>query len=134
MERKTIQCKPRENRFKNTFEKGRYNEERAWGYFQSRGYSLVQRNFFCKAGELDLILLDPTKSILVFVEVRSSFSRSSYLRYSVGYKKLMRLVKSIHFFIYSNSQYRGMPFRLDLLWLEKDAIDHYKNITVPLRV
>ncbi len=134
MEKKIVQFQPRAARFKNTFEKGRYNEERAWRYFQSNGYSLVRRNFYCSAGELDLIVLDPTKSILVFVEVRSSFGRSSYLRYSIGYKKLTRLVKSIHFFIYSNSQYCSMPFRLDVLWLEKDAIDHYKNITLPLRV
>lgn len=34
-----------------------------------RGYRIVERNFRCKAGELDLIAID--RGVLVFVEVRS---------------------------------------------------------------
>jgi putative endonuclease len=34
-----------------------------------RGYEIVERNFRCKAGELDLIARD--RGVLVFVEVRS---------------------------------------------------------------
>lgn len=43
-------------------------EERALRYLEARGMRLVERNFLCKGGEIDLILQSgPT---LVFVEVR----------------------------------------------------------------
>lgn len=43
-------------------------EDAALAHLQSRGLQLVQRNFRCPAGELDLIMLE--RGALVFVEVR----------------------------------------------------------------
>lgn len=48
---------------------GRQGEEIAEEFLRARAYTIVARNFRCRAGEIDLIALDgPT---LVFVEVRS---------------------------------------------------------------
>lgn len=43
-------------------------EDAALTHLQSRGLKLVQRNFRCAAGELDLVMLE--RSVLAFVEVR----------------------------------------------------------------
>jgi putative endonuclease len=54
---------------RNTLEVGASAEAAATHLLLERGYQIVERNFRCKAGELDLIARD--RGILVFVEVRS---------------------------------------------------------------
>ena len=48
--------------------RGESAEERALGWLTGRGLRLVERNFRCKSGEIDLIMQDG--ETLVFVEVR----------------------------------------------------------------
>lgn len=43
-------------------------EQLAETFLLQQGFSLVERNFFCKMGEIDLIMKD--KDYLVFIEVR----------------------------------------------------------------
>ena len=50
---------------KNT---GRDAEKRAAKWLTGQGLSIVERNFHCRQGEIDLILLD--QETLVFTEVR----------------------------------------------------------------
>jgi len=53
----------------NTIEVGATSEERAVDHLLRQGYRIVERNFRCKVGELDVIARDGRT--LVFVEVRS---------------------------------------------------------------
>jgi len=55
---------------------GREAEEAAARHLLDRGYDLVERNWRCRAGEIDLIANDG--SVLVFVEVRSRRNPSRY--------------------------------------------------------
>jgi putative endonuclease len=50
-------------------ELGRRGEELAAEALRARGLTIVERNFRCRAGEIDLVALDG--DTLVFVEVRS---------------------------------------------------------------
>ncbi|MEW8508679.1 MAG: YraN family protein [Candidatus Thiodiazotropha sp.] len=47
---------------------GQQAEQQALAFLQGRGLKLVERNFRCKAGELDLVMREA--DTLVFVEVR----------------------------------------------------------------
>lgn len=62
----------RENRWQSrgarAHREGRWAEEVACAHLQQRGLTLVQRNYRCRYGELDLIMQDG--DTLVFVEVR----------------------------------------------------------------
>ncbi len=48
---------------------GREGEALAEAFLRERRYTIVARNYRCRAGEIDLVALDG--SMLVFVEVRS---------------------------------------------------------------
>ncbi|TNF45477.1 YraN family protein [bacterium] len=48
---------------------GEYGEKLAVRYFRLRGYKILQRNYRCKLGEIDIIA--QRKDTLVFIEVRS---------------------------------------------------------------
>jgi putative endonuclease len=50
-------------------ELGRRGEALAEELLRARGYTIVERNFRCRAGEIDLVALDGRT--VVFVEVRS---------------------------------------------------------------
>ncbi|MDN5346640.1 MAG: putative endonuclease [Clostridia bacterium] len=53
---------------------GRLGEEAAANYLKAMGYRILERNFRCRLGEIDLIALE--KDELVFVEVRTRTSLS----------------------------------------------------------
>jgi hypothetical protein len=48
---------------------GKEGERLAEVYLKKKGYKLVERNYRCAAGELDLIVLD--RRVVVFVEVKT---------------------------------------------------------------
>jgi len=52
-----------------TAEKGQAAEQTAADYLTARGLRLVERNWRCKGGEIDLVMRDG--ATLVFVEVRA---------------------------------------------------------------
>ncbi len=47
---------------------GRMGEDLAAAYLQKKGYRLLERNYRCRLGEIDIIAVDG--DILVFIEVR----------------------------------------------------------------
>jgi putative endonuclease len=51
---------------------GRYGEDRACEYIERLGYQLVERNFRCKDGELDIIAQDGKTIVFIEVKTRSS--------------------------------------------------------------
>ena len=53
-------------------ELGRRGEQVAAEWLQERGYTLVDRNWRCPAGELDLILRDGSTMVFAEVKTRSS--------------------------------------------------------------
>jgi len=50
---------------------GNLGEEIAAKYLTARGYHILERNFRCKGGEVDIIARDPADKSLVFVEVKA---------------------------------------------------------------
>ncbi len=48
---------------------GSWGEEIAENYIKKKGYSIIERNFRCKLGEIDLIAYDGKQ--LVFIEVKT---------------------------------------------------------------
>jgi len=53
----------------STKEQGRSGEDIALNYLQKQGYKIIERNYRCRYGEIDLIARDG--KTLVFVEVKS---------------------------------------------------------------
>jgi putative endonuclease len=97
----------------STAEKGKMAEDLAASYLAERGYKIVERNFMCKTGEVDIIA--EHEEYLVFVEVRSRHSRSTYDPvYSVDRRKQKRIVRAAVQFV--GKRYVRAPFmRFDVV-------------------
>lgn len=99
-------------------------ESSALEYLQKQGLTLVERNFRCKGGEIDLIMQD--RDVLVFVEVR----KRADLRYggaaaSITARKQARLSIAAQTFL---QRYRAPPpCRFDVIAIDADALNWLKN-------
>ena len=54
----------------NTTTIGKKYENMAIHYLKTQKYKIVERNFSCPAGEIDIIAFDPDTKYIVFVEVK----------------------------------------------------------------
>lgn len=103
---------------------GSRGEEAALAYLQRQGMTLVERNFLCKGGEIDLIMQD--QATLVFVEVRKRGDRRfGGAAASVTPAKQRRLVIAAQQFL---QRYRMPPAcRFDVIAIEGESLHWLKN-------
>ena len=97
---------------------GQAAEDAAAALLQQQGLQLIERNFNCKMGEIDLILQDQTQ--LVFVEVR--FRKNQLFggaAASVTLSKQKKLQKTAYFYM---SRWQQPPAcRFDVLAMTFDS-------------
>ncbi len=79
-------------------ERGAEAENLALAFLEKQGLDLLERNFHCRLGEIDLVMKD--QESLVFVEVRyrrrSGFGSGAA---SVDYRKQQKLVATASYFL-----------------------------------
>jgi putative endonuclease len=104
---------------------GRDAEARALAFLEQQGLILIEKNFRCRTGEIDLIMHDA--QTLVFIEVRSRKDRRfGGAAASVGPVKQRRLWRSAAFYLL---RFRKPPAcRFDLVAIEGDDMRWMKNI------
>ena len=93
---------------------GNIGEEKAYHFLKKQGLKLIEKNFYSRFGEIDLIMLD--KNTLVFIEVRSrkNMGFGSPLE-SITSVKQKKLRKTADFFFLKNVNYSKMPARFDVI-------------------
>lgn len=99
---------------------GKGKELLAVEYLISQGVNIIQRNFFCRQGEIDLIGID--NDFLIFVEVRyrrnSSFGSPEE---TVNRKKQYRIIRSARHFLSHNTQLQHLPCRFDVIAIRNNS-------------
>ncbi len=102
--------------------RGEQAEDRARHYLEGHGLTVLERNFRCRGGEIDLIMRDGES--LVFVEVRyRADSRYASPEESVGPGKRRRLVHAALRYQQTHPQQADRPSRLDVVAIspQRDA-------------
>ncbi len=83
-------------------------------YLAEQGLHFISRNYYCKAGEIDLLMQE--SDTLVFVEVRfrsNPFFGSA--AESITAKKIQRIRKSAEHFLLTNPHFEQLYKRFDVL-------------------
>lgn len=113
---------------------GARHEDAALAHLQHAGLALVERNFHCRHGEIDLVMRDG--DTVVFAEVR--YRRGAQLRgghggglESVGVAKRTRLIRSAQEWLARNPRLSHCACRFDVVALTGDgdtpSIDWCRN-------
>ncbi len=93
---------------------GRRAETAALKFLQHEGLNLVERNFRCRLGEVDLVMLD--HGCLVFIEVRYRSERSfTSAALSVTGQKQTRIVLTAEIFLCKHPALSDHPVRFDVV-------------------
>lgn len=103
-------------------DKGRQAEDLARKYLRGRGLDIIEANYRCPIGEIDLVCRDG--GTVVFVEVRSRSGRSKGLpQESITKTKRQRLVRLAQWYLKDRKTPRTSA-RFDVvavLWTEGEA-------------
>jgi putative endonuclease len=105
--------------------RGQQGEDRALDYLTRQGLVLVERNFRCQAGEIDLIMRH--QAYLVFVEVRRRASASfGGAAASVTSAKQRRLILAAQYYLLRHRA--PPPCRFDLVALDGEKLTWLQNM------
>jgi putative endonuclease len=108
---------------------GKAGERVAEQYLKNKGYKLVERNYRCAAGELDLIVLD--RRVVVFVEVktRSGHGYGSPLE-AVEFRKQRKMIQAAQYFL-SEKKLHQRDARFDVVGISwpgrEPVVEHIEN-------
>lgn len=98
---------------KNNRATGSRYEEQAAVFLTSMGYEIIERNYRCRSGEIDLIGRDGR--YLVFIEVKyRSGAASGDPAEAVDRKKQKRIIQTARYYLYSHGYGEDTPCRFDV--------------------
>jgi putative endonuclease len=108
---------------------GRDGEQIAEKYLRKKGYRLVERNYRCPLGELDLIALD--RRVIVFVEVKTRVDESyGPPLESVHPRKQQKMIGAAQYFL-SQHKLQDREARFDVVGVsltgDTPVIEHIEN-------
>jgi putative endonuclease len=105
----------------NTTETGRKSEDMALRYLEAIGWAVLERNFRCRRGEIDIVARDG--ETVVFVEVRSR-RKSGFgtAAETVGRVKRARLVYAAR--VWTAARRRDQPMRFDVIAVDEGRLSH----------
>jgi putative endonuclease len=113
---------------------GRWGERQCEKFLRKKGLKTLTRNYACKAGEIDLIMVDTDRSI-VFAEVKTRTDEEfSPTESVITTTKMDKMAHTARYFI-SVHEIENRPYRFDVVTVTLSQrgpaeIRHYKNAFV----
>ena len=105
---------------------GQEQEQRASETLEKQGYRILQKNYRCKIGEIDLIAVDD--GILVFVEVKyRKTTVSGYPEEAVTLQKQKQISRVAAWYLTEHGLSMETPCRFDVVAVTPDKTRIYKN-------
>ena len=103
---------------------GKAGEEKAEKFLKGKKYKIIEKNYRCLYGEIDIIA--EYKKILVIIEVKyrknSIFGKGFE---AVGYSKQQNIIKTTEYYI--NEKNIKIPVRFDVISIDNEEITHIEN-------
>ncbi len=114
----------------NTRKNGSYFEDKACEYLKIKGCTILERNFRCRYGEIDMIVRDGSHIVFVEVKHRQAGTAGSPLE-AVTREKMKRISNTARYYLMKNGISEYTPMRFDVVgylgdevtWV-RDAFDY----------
>ena len=111
----------------NTTIVGKKYENMAINYLKTQKYKILQRNFSCPAGEIDIVAFDPESKYIVFVEIKyratNAFGRPIE---AITPQKVRKIQTTSQVFLKLKG-WLDKNFRFDAIEIIDDELRHIAN-------
>lgn len=105
--------------------KGNLAEEKACEFLYDNGFTVLDRNFYSRFGEIDIIAAKD--EVLHFIEVKSALDYESAIQ-NITPKKLSRLIKTGDIYLKKNTL--NVDYMHDAIIVTPKKTWHVENITM----
>lgn len=100
---------------------GRQGEELAFDFLLEQEYQIIERNWRCRSGEIDIIAEKANKLIFIEVRTRRPSSRFGTAKESVDYRKQAKVRDIAQFYMHRYHKYE-QPIQFDVITVEMSDI------------
>ena len=103
---------------------GNKGEKTAATYLESKGYKIIERNYRCKLGEIDLIA--EKDNLIVFVEVKTRSNDKFGKGFeSVVHKKIDKIRKVAMLYLIQKDLQKEIRF--DVISIDNNVVTHFEG-------
>lgn len=97
-------------------------------YLEDEGHTILERNYRCPMGEIDILSLSP-EGVLCVTEVKSLTRRwdENDVRYMVDNRKFLRLKRTLEHYLTSGHEVRYSGFRFDVATVTAGHVTYYRG-------
>lgn len=110
----------------NTRKLGAGKEETACGYLEQSGVRIVERNFRCRQGEIDIIGYDGEYLVFFEVKYRGSNTKGS-AAHAVGIRKQRKICSVSDYYRMIHGHPDNTPIRFDVIAMDGGKIEWIQN-------
>jgi len=105
--------------------KGNIGEDKAVAFLESKGFFIIERNFYSRFGEIDIIA--SKDDVLHFVEVKSGLDYESAVQ-NITPQKLSRLIRTGNVYLKKNKL--DVDYMYDGVIVTPRTIEIVENLTL----
>ena len=93
----------------------------AAAYLKKKGYRILEANFRCRFGEIDLIARDGAYLVFIEVKYRSSLKDGDSLE-AVNRRKQRKIIRVAEYYLCMHQEKADLPCRFDVIGIEEERI------------
>ena len=101
-------------------------EDRGLAWLEAQGLHLVERNFRCRVGEIDLVMRDGSVTVFVEIRFRAAADHGSAAE-TVSLAKQRRLSAAARHYLQRHPDAARRPCRFDVLAITGERFDWIEN-------
>lgn len=110
----------------NKRSQGAQKEQQVCAYLLSRGIEIIERNFRCRQGEIDIIGYDGEYLVFFEVKYRSSQNKGNAAE-AVGYAKQKRICRVADYYRMLHHCMESTPIRFDVVAVDGEKVTWLKD-------
>lgn len=101
-------------------------EKKAAAYLAENGFQVLELNFYCRQGEIDIVGIH--HDCLVFVEVKyRKDSQTGYPEEAVDLKKQMKICRTSDYYRLKHPEQENRQIRYDVVAICGEQVKWYRN-------
>lgn len=115
---------------KEKVSKGRFGEDEAVEYLKSNGYSILERNFRIRLGELDIIAKKENRIYGIEVKYREDLSHDFHPIQMMTYHKISKMKLAMETYIVNKGNLSSVDISFCLITVDqKGKVDFYSDLS-----